>query len=120
MCIYCVINLLLFVYDDTLAVPTSGLWRDFNEVLKSLLEIIKILMRLMGSEFSSFDSMDDIHFCNIIVVGPKSGDDCLTALVHLPPKAKIIAFGNNLEELEIDKLAPLETVSYNLLCTIIC
>ena len=38
-------------------------------------------------------------FCRILVVGQKSGDDCLTELSKLPPQAKIIATGQTLEEL---------------------
>ena len=40
--------------------------------------------------------------CNILVVGKKSGDDCLTELRWLPPHAHITGTGLNLEELEKD------------------
>ena len=60
--------------------------------------------------------------CRIVIVGPRrfniffmertfcsksfvpfySGDDCLTALTFLPKEARILATGNNLEELQKD------------------
>ena len=40
--------------------------------------------------------------CRIVVVGPKSGDDSLLELSHLPQEARILATGNTLEELQQD------------------
>lgn len=43
--------------------------------------------------------------CLIVVIGPKSGDDSLTELRHLPSKSTIIGTGMNLEELQKEGLA---------------
>jgi hypothetical protein len=48
----------------------------------------------MGNKASSSGSI-----CRILVVGSKSGDDCLTELSKLPPQAKIMATAETLEEL---------------------
>ena len=40
--------------------------------------------------------------CRIVIVGSKSGDNCLLALSHLPKEARIIATGNNLAEIQMD------------------
>jgi hypothetical protein len=48
----------------------------------------------MGNKASSSGSI-----CRILVIGSKSGDDCLTELSKLPPQALIMATGNTLEEL---------------------
>jgi len=50
----------------------------------------------MGNKASSSSSSS---FCRILVIGSKSGDDCLTELSKLPPQATIIATGQTLEEL---------------------
>eukprot|EP01038_Epipyxis_sp_PR26KG_P012110 gene12110-16213_t len=59
----------------------------------------------MGNE-QSFDVPSEFKFvstkCRIVVVGAKSGDDALTELSKLPPQARILATGNNLEELRKD------------------
>jgi hypothetical protein len=40
--------------------------------------------------------------CRIVIVGPRSGDDCLLELAHLPQEARILATGNTLEEIQQD------------------
>ncbi len=59
----------------------------------------------MGAEQSDLLGKD-YHIsqckCRIVVVGPKSGDDCLTELGRLPKDARIIATGNTLEEIQRD------------------
>ena len=51
----------------------------------------------------------------IIVVGPKSGDACMSELVNLPPEALILATGSNLEEIQKDSSSALSEVRYDLL-----
>lgn len=52
---------------------------------------------LLGSDYPISQSN-----CRIVVVGAKSGDKALLALSHLPQEARIIATGNNLEEIQKD------------------
>lgn len=40
--------------------------------------------------------------CRIVIVGPRSGDDSLFELAHLPKDARILATGNTLEEIRQD------------------
>lgn len=40
--------------------------------------------------------------CRIVIVGPRSGEDCLLELAHLPKEARILATGNTIEELRQD------------------
>jgi hypothetical protein len=40
--------------------------------------------------------------CRIVIVGPRSGDDYLMELAHLPKEARILATGNTVEELRQD------------------
>lgn len=57
----------------------------------------------MGNDAStSLNSLEKLQGtnCRIVVVGPKSGDDCLLELVNLPPEARILATGSTLEELQ--------------------
>lgn len=56
----------------------------------------------MGNDNSTpLNSLEKLQAtnCRIVVVGPKNGDDCLLELVNLPPEARILATGRNLEEL---------------------
>lgn len=56
----------------------------------------------MGNDNStSLNSLEKLQAtnCRIVVVGPKNGDDCLLELVNLPTEARILATGQNLEEL---------------------
>eukprot|EP00981_Chlorochromonas_danica_P013096 scaffold5788_cov159-Ochromonas_danica.AAC.12 len=57
----------------------------------------------MGNETSSLEKLQATN-CRIVVVGPKSGDDCLLELVNLPKDARILATGANLEELKKDEI----------------
>lgn len=52
---------------------------------------------LLGSDYAISRSS-----CRIVVVGRKSGDGCLLALANLPPNARIVATGNNIEEIKKD------------------
>eukprot|EP01039_Chlorochromonas_danica_P014419 gene14419-16832_t len=52
----------------------------------------------VGSEFP-FPMMTN---CRIVVVGPRSGDDSLLELANLPPDARILATGRNVQELRTD------------------
>ena len=52
---------------------------------------------LLGADFPISQSN-----CRIVVVGAKSGDNCLTALANLPSEARIIATVNNLSEIQKD------------------
>jgi hypothetical protein len=62
------------------------------------------LLSKMGTEQSLLGKDYPISqsHCRIVVVGPKSGDNCLLALSHLPKEARIIATGNNLSEIQKD------------------
>lgn len=61
----------------------------------------------MGNEQTSVFNSSEFPFpvmtnCRIVVVGPRSGDDSLFELVHLPKDARILATGANIEELQTD------------------
>lgn len=59
----------------------------------------------MGNEASTpLSSLEKLQAtnCRIVVLGPKSGDDCLLELVNLPNDARILATGTSLEELKKD------------------
>lgn len=61
--------------------------------------------RNMGMEQSTLLGKDyplSQSNCRIVIVGSKSGDNCLLALSHLPKEARIIATGNNLAEIQMD------------------
>lgn len=38
--------------------------------------------------------------CRIVIIAPRNGEDCLSVLGTLPSSARILAIGNNLEELQ--------------------
>lgn len=40
--------------------------------------------------------------CRIVIIAPRSGDDSLLELVNLPKEARILATGQNLEELRAE------------------
>jgi len=42
--------------------------------------------------------------CKIVVIGLKSGEDCLTELRWLPLEAHILGTGSTAEELELEKV----------------
>ena len=63
-----------------------------------------LISRKMGTEQSLLGKDFPIaqSNCRIVVVGSKSGDNCLLALSQLPAAARIIATGNNLAEIQKD------------------
>ena len=63
---------------------------------------IKYTMGLEQSVLASQDLKLPFSTCRIVVVGPKNGDDCLTALAYLPQEARILATGQNIDELRAD------------------
>lgn len=73
---------------------TKRAFSYFSNTLKD--QVLK-----MGNETSSLEKLQATN-CRIVVVGPKSGDDCLLELVNLPKDARILATGANLEELKKD------------------
>jgi hypothetical protein len=72
--------------------------------VNSYLNKFQVLSRKMGTEQSLLGKDFPIaqSNCRIVVVGSKSGDNCLLALSHLPAAARIIATGNNLAEIQKD------------------
>ena len=60
------------------------------------------IINLQELNTGNFNMNFPLAQCRIVVVGPRSGDACLTELAHLPKEARIMATGMNLKELEQD------------------
>lgn len=51
---------------------------------------------------SSVNNADGESYCGIVVIAPKNGDDCLTQLVHLPQRVRILSTGRDIDEIRKD------------------